>query len=110
VLSGLKQLTKAFHHFFQKLGTLSVFAFVVVIAFQVLVAYVRAGRRTPEDFAPPAQSSKANRQPHGCRSFQLTIPTKKMFKAVSLKRGRLLIPCPERAWSARSEAEGINRP
>jgi hypothetical protein len=33
-VSRLKTFTKAFQHFFQKPGTLAVFAFVVVIAFQ----------------------------------------------------------------------------
>ena len=41
----LKQFTKAFHHFFQKLGTLSAFAFVVVIAFQVLIFGLQIRRR-----------------------------------------------------------------
>ena len=44
-VSRLKQFTKAFHHFFQKLGTLSAFAFVVVIAFQVFDCSMRAGRK-----------------------------------------------------------------
>jgi hypothetical protein len=44
----LKQLTKAFHHFFQWLRTPSAFAFVVVIAFQVFDYVLSA--IGPEDY------------------------------------------------------------
>jgi len=61
-VSRLKTFTKAFQHFFQRPGTLAVFAFVVVIAFQDFGFFgVPVGGKDIESFAPLAQSSKASK-------------------------------------------------
>ena len=86
----LKQFTKAFRHFFQKLGTLSAFAFVVVIAFQVLVVDSQLRRGEFLSTRTDCLVFKDESWAAGPRLIHIDNPIPKMFNATdsTLERSR----------------------
>jgi hypothetical protein len=99
----LKTFTKAFQHFFQKPGTLTVFAFVV-IAFQDFgFLWCQSAGRDIESFAPLAQSSKASQPAPRLALVHVDNSDHKTFRGVETAAGSTELNLfPERALATRS--------